>query len=285
MQLLLPGDSISVTCGSAGSVDVVCDAFDRVSIGSTYMVVPAPRAFNITSTTPTVITPTVAENHLCDVEHIAIRNKHASNSNLVTVTRSVGGVVAESVSVTLTAGQMLHSQDKVGWRVLDALMRPLSNAASNSAGAAINAMNLVVLATDVINNNATANTMADVTGLSFPVLAGETYRFEFEIFFAAAATTTGSRWAINGPASPTLLAYMSEYSLTSTTNTINSLTAYDTPAAANASSAATTGNTARVRGFIRPSANGTVTARFASEILSSAITAKAGSLLKWYRTL
>jgi hypothetical protein len=64
--------------------------------------------------------------------------------------------------------------------------------------------------------------------------------------------------------------------------------AYDLPAAANATSligTALAGNLARIDGFITPSADGTVVARFASEISGSAITARAGTLLQWVRTL
>jgi hypothetical protein len=152
--------------------------------------------------------------------------------------------------------------------------------------AAVNALNLVVLGSDQTNNNATANTIQDVTGLSFPVTAGELYWFRFTIQYTAAATTTGSRWSINGPAAPTELRYKSEYALTTTSNTVNEgVSAYDSPAASNASSAATASNVAVVEGFVRPSANGTVVARFASEIANSAIVAKAGSICQWVRCL
>jgi hypothetical protein len=81
------------------------------------------------------------------------------------------------------------------------------------------------------------------------------------------------------------LTYDSDLSLTLTTQTNNrSLTAYDQPAASNASSGSTLGNIAFVWGFIRPTADGTVIARFASEIANSAITAKAGSFVR-YRAL
>ena len=76
--------------------------------------------------------------------------------------------------------------------------------------------------------------------------------------------------------------YDSDYSLTTTSRTINGgLAAYNLPAASNASSAVTTANTARIEGFIIPSADGNVIARFASEISSSAITAKAGSFVRY----
>ena len=73
--------------------------------------------------------------------------------------------------------------------------------------------------------------------------------------------------------------------VTTTALTFNQVGAYDLPAAANASSPLTTGNLAYIAGQITPSADGNVIARFASEIAGSAIVAKAGSLLKWTRTL
>lgn len=79
---------------------------------------------------------------------------------------------------------------------------------------------LATLAADVTNNNGVANTIADVTGLSFPVLSGKRYKFRFVIRYTAAATTTGSRWSINGP-STTELVYRARYSLTTTSSTID----------------------------------------------------------------
>ena len=154
-------------------------------------------------------------------------------------------------------------------------------------GFKIDAVNVkqVLLGSDVTNNNSTANTIADVTGLSFPVVAGVRYHFRFVIRYTAAATTTGSRWSINGPASPTELVYRAEYSLTTTSRTtIEGSTAYNLPAASNATSAATAGNMAIIEGVIVPSTSGNVIARFASEVASSAIVAKAGSFVD-YREL
>ena len=141
----------------------------------------------------------------------------------------------------------------------------------------------VTITSDVVNNNAVANTIADVTGLSFPVVAGTRYWFRFVIPYTAAATTTGSRWSVNGPA-VTAIHYRSEYTLTATSRTFNEgLTAYNLPAASNATSVVAS-NVAIVEGIVHPSANGSVIARFASEVLSSAITAKAGATVM-YRSL
>lgn len=141
--------------------------------------------------------------------------------------------------------------------------------------------NIAKIASDVVNNNATLNTLQDVTGLSFDVKTGVTYRFEALIPYQSAATTTGSRWTLSGPAA-TLLSYKSTYSLTATTVTTNFATAYSIPAASNASSMTTTANVAIIEGMITPSEDGTVQVRFASEIANSAITAKAGGTLMWW---
>ncbi len=147
-----------------------------------------------------------------------------------------------------------------------------------------NTLTAVVLGSDVTNNNATANTIADVTGLSCSVVSGNTYWFRFVIPYTAAATTTGSRWSVNGPGSPTLLHYESRYTLTATSQTVNYATAYDIPASSNATSL-TAGNVAVIEGHIKPSSNGTLIARFASEVSSSAIVAKAGAVLFYQQVL
>lgn len=132
----------------------------------------------------------------------------------------------------------------------------------------------VVLTSDVVNSDVTPNTLADVTGLSFPVVSGGIYKFRFFITYTSAATTTGSRWTINGPAAT--VSYNSNYTLTATTQTLNqAIAAYNLPANASASSIIAN-NVAIIDGVISASASGDVIARFASEITASAITAKAG---------
>lgn len=215
---------------------------------------------------------------------LTIRNRHASAANTVTLQVFDGATAWEIVKFTLAAGEQATFDGLQGWAYLNAQGMPKSSQSQGSSGAAVSAVNLVVLAADVANANAVANTIADVTGLSSPVVSGQTYQFEFFIDYTAAATTTGSRWCINGPAFSRLM-LQSNYGLTTTSLTFNQVGAYDQPAAANASSPLTTGNLAYMAGQNTPSADGNVIARFASEVAASAITAKAGSLLKWTRTL
>lgn len=179
----------------------------------------------------------------------------------------------------LDPSERLEYAEGIGFRVLT--VQGAQKLSINQGSSPINSsLQTVVLASDVTNNNAVANTIADVTGLSFAVTAGHTYWFQFNIAYTAAATTTGSRWSINGPTF-TRLTYRSEYSLAATTTTRNANNiSYGLPAGSNATSAQSTlGNYAQIEGMILPSANGTLIARFASEVASSAIVAKAGSMV------
>lgn len=139
-----------------------------------------------------------------------------------------------------------------------------------------------VLGSDVVNNNSTANTIADVTGLSFSVTSGLKYRFKFWCVYDSAATTTGSRWSINGPTAS--MAFRTDHPQGTLGSRVftDGLSTYNAPSDAVSNSAATSGNVAVIEGTIAPSANGTVIARFASEISSSAITVKANlSYVEW----
>lgn len=273
-------DLLRIVTSAAITIDVHASWVDLN--GSTVTPGRTNTAISTAATTTVVASP--ASSTYRTVKSLTVRNRHASTAQDVTLNHTDGTTSVELIKVTLAAGECLHYHEAAGFWISDAFGRVKTNINNNGSGAAINALNLVVLASDVTNNNATANTIADVTGLSFSVTAGETYHFEFFIPYTSAATTTGSRWSVKGPGSPTLLNYTSQYTLTATSMTTNYATAYDIPAASNATSL-TAGNVARIAGIIKPSANGTVIARFASEVASSAITAKAGALLKWYRTL
>lgn len=274
-------DVIRVTTSGAVSTDVHASWVDLN--GST--VTPGRTNTLISTATTTTVVGSPGASTYRTVKTLVIRNRHASTAQTVTVLHSDGTNIPELYKVTLLAGETLSYDENGGWTVLNTLGQTKTVSSNGGSGAAANSTNLVVLASDVTNNNAVANTIADVTGLSFAVTSGETYVFRAVIPYTAAATTTGSRWSVSGPTT-TLLMYGSSYSLTTTSVTTNTgLATYDLPAAANATSAATGSNIAVVEGVVTPSANGTVIIRFASEVSSSAIVAKAGALLTWYRVL
>ncbi len=277
-------DSIELVTSSAQAIHYDVSFLEDDAVADT--VADGSNAGAITSATTTTIMAAGAANKSRRVQQISLINA-GSALNAVTVQKDVSGTNVELAQANLLPGEALRYTSNRGWICYDAEGRE-KQAPVGSQVYVTTAVTNVVLASDVVNNNATANTMQDVTGLSFPVISGETYWFSFVIPYQAAASTTGSRWSINGPASPTLLSYVVDNTLTVSTSTLGSQSAYDVPAAANATSAVASslgGNIARIEGFIRPSADGTVIARFASEVAASAITAKAGALLRWMKVL
>ncbi len=276
-------DILRVVTSSTANLDVHATWMEWQSAAA----YPTPGRTNtaISSATTTTIVAAPGASTFRTLKTVVLANRHASTSQTVTVQHFDGTTSAQLFSVTLPAGWSLQYNEGRGWAVYDSNGRELANSL-NTAAPTVNTLNVVVLATDVTNNNAVANTIQDVTGFSFAVVAGQTFWFRAVIFFTSAATTTGSRWSVSGPGAPTFLSYRSMYSLTTTSDTLNTgLTAYDLPAAANATSATAAGNTAMVEGTITPSSDGTVIIRFASEVSNSAIVAKAGSILQWIRTL
>jgi hypothetical protein len=139
--------------------------------------------------------------------------------------------------------------------------------------------------TSGVSNNDAAGGWADVTGLSFPVISGNYYRFKFFVIYAVNNVTTGTRWSINGPTN-TVLGYRATYAGTTVANiTTNNAVAYDN-GTASASSPFTSGNTAIIEGIIRPSANGTVIARFAPEISAGvSVAALLGSYVEYEQVI
>lgn len=207
-------------------------------------------AFSNPATTDTLASPSHAGQH-ADV-----------NDSVEAIERKLGIGTSNASSATTGAALVHSGSGTTGW-------------ATWSQGSKY------ILTGDVVNSNAVANTLADITGLTHSVVSGTTYYFKAVILYTSAATTTGARFTVNGP-TMTAIGYRSEYTLTSTTTTLNShLDARQLPAAANAS-ALLVGNIAYLEGMFTPSANGTFAIQFASEVSNSAITAKAGSFLHIY---
>jgi hypothetical protein len=153
---------------------------------------------------------------------------------------------------------------------------------SNNVSTITNGIGVAVMTFDV---ESATTALANINELSFSVLSGSTYRFRFVIHYEALNTATGSRFTLSGAAT-SILSYRSMYSLGAGTQTLNpALSSYDSPATANGSSTATAGNIAIVEGILRPSENGSVVARFASEapVPSAFIRAKTGSYVEYQK--
>lgn len=193
------------------------------------------------------------------VDYISVYNKDTTESDVSIYMYDNSNRYALFNSVLLPS-EKLEYQDGFGFRVIDSegSFKKTVNSGLNPTSDTIQT---VLLSATV---SVTSTTLADVTGLSFPVEAGKYYYFYFFILYTTASTAVGSRHTINGPTAE-VLNYYSNYTLTATSITNNQgLTTYNSPGTANGTSAAGT-NRAVIEGVVKPSANGTIQARFASE--------------------
>jgi hypothetical protein len=274
-------DLIQVVTSSTSSLDVQVSAMD-INTTTTARPTGARKNTVIAAIATTTVLDSPAADTLRTLKAMSARNK-GSATNVVTVRHTDGTTPVEIIQASLAQGYTLQYHEAAGWWVTDAQGRAVVHNSPNAGVPITDSDTIVRLTADVTNSNATANTIADVTGLSFPILAGKLYRFEFNIVYTAAATTTGSRWSIAwGGVATTYVDYTSEYSLTTTSTTRNALLqAADLPGASNASSASTGNNFALIYGVIQPNADTNLTARFASEVASSAIVAKVNSFVRY----
>lgn len=271
MNLQTASDVLSIVTSAAVATDVQV-AFENIAGGTSQGGGRVNAAITAATTTPILTYPAGLAPAVRKVKSITVRNKGVS-SQTVTLVHTDGTTSVELVEAVLGADEQLVYTDEDAFRVLDASGRLKTSATTNQLAGAVTT---TVLGSDVSNAEAVANTITNVTGLSFDVLPGKMYWFKFSGVYTSAVDTTGARFAVNGPAA-TYLAYTSEYTLTTTTTTRNAnVSAYDSPAAAAATSVAL-GGFFTVEGYVQPSAAGTVILRFASEVTVSAVTVKAGS--------
>ena len=143
--------------------------------------------------------------------------------------------------------------------------------------------NRVILPEDVVSTTS----YADLTGpdggtLQFYVKAGNVYRFRLTVMTTCAATTDGHAVSINGPASPTFLAYTSVQPTGAATEVVTNAAAYNLPAAQTTTTAATAGNIHTITGVIQPSTSGMLTGRLIAD--NTSVVAKGFlSSIEWAR--
>jgi len=131
------------------------------------------------------------------------------------------------------------------------------------------------------NVNAVANSLENIDGLLFSVDSGRTYSFKFVIFFDAAATTTGARFTLAGPAK-TMLMYSSSCDNGPTTlDYFAGRTSYNDATITPTATSNLTANKAVIEGVIRVTATSVVIPTFSSEVSSSAIIAQVGSYVEY----
>ena len=215
-----------------------------------------------------------------NVEYLNVYNADTSSAT-VTFLFNDNGTTYEINVATLLPGEKVEYQSGIGFKVLDCF-------GSNKISIEYQPIPLtsgfttVILGTDYTNSNAIANTLEDITGYSFPVTSGKTYWFRFQFLVTAAASATGHRVSINGPATSELSYYT--LLVASTTNASSFWNAtYGLPSTTT-NNTPLTGGMGYLEGIATFSADGTLIGRVASEVAGSGVTIKAGSVI-YYRQL
>lgn len=151
---------------------------------------------------------------------------------------------------------------------------------SSAIAAAASSLQRVFLDQDVVNDEAVADTLKDVTGASFAVQAGKRYHFTFVMHYTVASQLTGMRFTFTGPASPTAFAFCNAQGSGLGMGGGGGFGGYDVPTVSNSSTSGAVG-VANIKGYIVPSVDGDLQLRFASEVSASAVTVKAGSYFEY----
>jgi len=282
MIILTSTDKIEIKLGGAPAASE-CECFASYRDTTSSSIEPKRNVVSTNSTTLVDLVGSPSASTQRVVDYFSVFNPDR-NTATVTIQYNANSTTYVLYSIALAPGEKLEYQEGKGIKSFNNYGSTKLSIGYNTGGA-LSGASTTILSSDVVNNNAVANTMQDITGLSFSVTNGKAYWFRFVIPYTAAATTTGSRFSISG-AAITYLYYESTYvnAIAAAAPTINQgLSLYDTPAAASASSTLSS-NMSIIEGILSPSADGTLIARFASEVSSSAITAKAGAVV-YYKEL
>lgn len=123
----------------------------------------------------------------------------------------------------------------------------------------------------------TTTTLANVTELVVPAAANAVMGFRFAVMFRTAATTTGIRLAIAGPAGATV-AYRAQIPSSATADTVQHVNTLSGGTATTAVAAANTDYVAVLEGVLTVGATaGNLQLQVASEVAASAVTVRKGS--------
>jgi hypothetical protein len=256
-------DKFQLITSSAATVDVHASWMDLS--GTT--VTPGRTNTAISSATTTDIVAAPAASTTRNLKSLMIRNKSTTTACDVTVVFDQNGTDYELHKVNLATGDLLEYVEGVGFFEI-------------SSTAKLNVVKYVT--TDSVH--ATAVTFADITGLTQAMLSGKNYVVEAHLFHINNATTTGSNFAFNIGAAPTLALFGNWSGVTNVATgasapmfSLGTVTARDTAITAQTTGTATITHTI-IGGYIKPSADGTFAMRGASEIsVAAGMTVKAGS--------
>lgn len=267
-------DSLQVVLASAITTNQLrCYVAYRDTTATT--ITPNRAVANTNSTTPVTLLSAPSASQQKIVDYLSIYNSDTANA-VVTVYINSSSTTYKLTETTLGPGEKLEFQEGQGFRNLTA-DGSLKIGENQPLGAISNQINVVSISAD---QTFSTGAFANITGLQFPVVAGETYWFKFSIWYTSNSSTRGITLSINGP-TKTYLSYMRtvhnganilllpsrDYDAVSgTTSSISGLTL-----------------SAMMEGIITTSASGNVIGRAIPSVTGNAQIVRAGSLVYYQR--
>jgi hypothetical protein len=263
-MLLLVGttDKIELVTAVAADIDVHASYIDITKTTGAFIDSNKQATAITTATTTDIVSAAGAATTTRNVKTLNIRNKHATLANTVTVQIDISGTNYELFKTTLLAGETLEYIEGVGWFVVES-----------------KALNRLLRVSGADYVNATTS-FTDITGLTAPVQNGKSYSFIAALTHINNASTTGSRFGINGPTLSNVHISGIDTVTNSATASVHSAggaTAVDT-----AFSVQTTGSAAArlaiMQGGFTAGADGTFAIRGQSEVaVAAGLTVRIGS--------
>jgi hypothetical protein len=269
-------DKIQVKLGgTAAANQAVCYASFRDTTTTT---ISASRGITLTNNTTVVdlvASPSASTQRIID--YISIHNADTA-SVTVTIDFFNNTSLFTLITATLGSGEKLEYQEGTGFKIISTTGAQRITDGMAGSPTANSDISYVLKSTDQSTNS---NTFVSITGLEFPVSAGKSYWFRFVIPYDVTNTSTGSAFAITGPAAANIYYYTDVSSGTNTRFVQRGITVYD-GTLASAGSPQVTGNIATVEGVVTPTANGNITARFRhQEVSVVSVTQKAGACVQY----
>jgi hypothetical protein len=249
-------DKIQLVTSAAGTVDVLASWVDN-NAGT---IDGDSTASAITTATTTDIVAAPASSVIRNTKTINVRNKHASNSNTVTVQWTDGTTTVELFKLALAAGEVLTYVEGIGW---------VAYASDGVYKAQTGRLFLRSLSADDTGgaNSASAQPWFPTTG-GVTVVASTTYFFEGWLLTTRTAGTTSHTTGnlFGGTATLTSIDYeiswrTGDANSAAASNKIRATAATNTVFKA-ASTSATEDIDAEVRGVVRVNAAGTFIPQF-----------------------
>jgi hypothetical protein len=207
----------------------------------------------------------------------------SGNSTTGDITLSVTGVTASQINNSTTVGQNLITGITNPSEIRYIRINSDNSVSTLTATQLLSDLGLapIVLSNDV-SITASTTTLNDVTGLSFPIVSGNKYKFRAELYVTTTVSNTGSKFAVNANVAVSAIVYRATGAGgTAAANFVHNAFALDSASATNVG-AVLSSQYVVIEGILIANNTGTAIIRFGKGSANAGtLTVRAGSFLNY----